>query len=991
MTYSRPANNGVRVSSSRSSANTPQVEITNRGSDLSPNSTTTRADRWSPQQAYQNGIQKSKEIGKFLDFFSDTVQPQIVQELDRRANRETGEFLQQFPAQDITSKGNEEYIDAFSSLSPRAQDGVINAQGAALSGAPYQQALETAYVNNPDVVALGNDDEARARRARGTATAIAEAREASGLSGLPAYQTAVNAEKLISAEGRAKTAAYKARIYQEGVNRRATLRTSAGLLLKDVALEINTYAASVEGDEAIIPRSLGATMQEIVDSAGETESVTGQTDVALGAIARAAEEMTPPEAQRFLEELESALSTPLVGVDKKTNLWDNPINERGDTLRSRIDEMVGKAEIESDKWNFNEVQVEIFRLYDLDTPESIQQADNLRAQYMDKFNNPEYAMRLFRNWEAMSRQPTDAQIDRQLDIEAKIINGTMTWKDVIAEGVAAPKGTYHPSFLLNASRNAMQDPNASPDKAAFNGWAEQQFNTDNKYEEKLFEDEILAGITGAYDKDEDDKPYVTNLGRKKLVEAKNVSRNIFVKKWREAAAAGTLDKFDARTEYINSLNAAKEQILGDVSKSDSDLPRTPKAAFDAWNGPALNGMIDASRKANRAVLPESSIAPKVIAAERAKNPNWSFDSLSDLQKKRLLAASFAMFKVYDLTTNTWRKPTQVEAQRKADEFVDTARRAIKEKANASVGPQARIPERVAVTEQEEAEASKRFQSPAYKNTVGILEKAAQYVQTKEPNSITTGIEMLKKVFNNKGMGEQAMQYADAFLNMVVGAAPATAQPLAYGDVDGISTLQTSWKEGSRGLKTGPMAQVSASTRVRPVPNAIANDQHELFVMIGVSEGTRTPGGGYTKAYYGHKDSGDGNSNRGTVSGGRVSGASPEMVDQRWMARLTGIQQRMRGNLIVLGLEPGTQGYNRVMFNILDLTVQSPQAAEGFVSRLVQMRDNNWTIESIAKARSDSFINPQTGRLEAGGFGNSYQRLFTDQRQRAGVYDYRRRL
>jgi hypothetical protein len=49
-----------------------------------------------------------------------------------------------------------------------------------------------------------------------------------------------------------------------------------------------------------------------------------------------------------------------------------------------------------------------------------------------------------------------------------------------------------------------------------------------------------------------------------------------------------------------------------------------------------------------------------------------------------------------------------------------------------------------------------------------------------------------------------------------------------------------------------------------------------------------------------------------------------------------------------------------------------------------------TIEAIAKARADSFFNPATGRLEAGGFGNNYARLLADQRSRAGTFDYRRR-
>ena len=107
--------------------------------------------------------------------------------------------------------------------------------------------------------------------------------------------------------------------------------------------------------------------------------------------------------------------------------------------------------------------------------------------------------------------------------------------------------------------------------------------------------------------------------------------------------------------------------------------------------------------------------------------------------------------------------------------------------------------------------------------------------------------------------------------------------------------------------------------------------------------------------------------------------------------LTNVQQRMRGPLMASGLEPGTAGFNRVMFNLIDLTVQSPAAARDFAGKLPEMKQKGWTVEAIAKARADSFINPETGRLDAPGFGNNYQRLFKDQRSRAGVYDYRRRI
>ena len=194
-----------------------------------------------------------------------------------------------------------------------------------------------------------------------------------------------------------------------------------------------------------------------------------------------------------------------------------------------------------------------------------------------------------------------------------------------------------------------------------------------------------------------------------------------------------------------------------------------------------------------------------------------------------------------------------------------------------------------------------------------------------------------------------------------------------------------------GIKTQPLPQLSATSSVRRVPIAIGSRDHPIFVAIGIAEGTRTPSGGNTKAYYGHTDPGDGNWNRGTVSGGR-NGGSPQQVDRQWMATLTSVAATMAPVLQRLGLRPDSQGWNRVMFNILDLQVQStPAAVRDFVGKLPQVMNQGLTIEAIAKARADSFFNPQTGRLEASGFGNNYSRLFADQRSRAGVYDYKRRF
>lgn len=248
---------------------------------------------------------------------------------------------------------------------------------------------------------------------------------------------------------------------------------------------------------------------------------------------------------------------------------------------------------------------------------------------------------------------------------------------------------------------------------------------------------------------------------------------------------------------------------------------------------------------------------------------------------------------------------------------------------------------------------------------------------------------------------QARQLAEAVVsNGLRALAGVVERPAAAGTLDAevqnlvaLPALSGAYKrQAPITIETQPLPQVTATASTGPVPLSINNDKHPYFLAIGIAEGTRTASGGYTKAYFGHTDPGDGFANRGTVSGGRGMGnASPRQVDRIWMGKLTRQAVAAAPVLQRYGLRPGTQGWHRAMFNVLDLSVQAPAAVADFVRKLSGVVRQGLTVEAIAKARADSFINPATGRLDAGGFGNSYSRLLADQRSRAGAYDYKRRL
>jgi hypothetical protein len=208
--------------------------------------------------------------------------------------------------------------------------------------------------------------------------------------------------------------------------------------------------------------------------------------------------------------------------------------------------------------------------------------------------------------------------------------------------------------------------------------------------------------------------------------------------------------------------------------------------------------------------------------------------------------------------------------------------------------------------------------------------------------------------------------------------------------ENLSALAAIWRnERPVTVETPALPQVVASAPAAPVPLAIRSDMHPIMVAIGINEGTRTADGGYTKAYYGHRDPGNGKLNVGTVSG--QQGGSPQASDRRWMGVLTSTAVKVTPLLQRMGIAANSVGFNRLLFNALDLAVQAPAALPDFLKRLPRIIQAGVTIESIAKARADAFFNPATGRLEAGGFGNNYSRLLADQRSRAGTFDYRRRV
>jgi hypothetical protein len=163
----------------------------------------------------------------------------------------------------------------------------------------------------------------------------------------------------------------------------------------------------------------------------------------------------------------------------------------------------------------------------------------------------------------------------------------------------------------------------------------------------------------------------------------------------------------------------------------------------------------------------------------------------------------------------------------------------------------------------------------------------------------------------------------------------------------------------------------------------AGGQNSLVsIAVGSAEGTRRPDGGFNQAYAGHIDPGNGVWNQGSFSYQHYS-TSPEDADARQLKRLKGqtevLEQIAASYSMSMTLEEKMNG--------IDLANQAPAAAidqGGYVDWLADAKQKGLKgADAILYARTNSYINPKTGRLNAPGLGNNWGRVEQDQARRMG--------
>jgi hypothetical protein len=187
----------------------------------------------------------------------------------------------------------------------------------------------------------------------------------------------------------------------------------------------------------------------------------------------------------------------------------------------------------------------------------------------------------------------------------------------------------------------------------------------------------------------------------------------------------------------------------------------------------------------------------------------------------------------------------------------------------------------------------------------------------------------------------------------------------------------------------PVPLPSESPAIVTPPPRDTDSSQDLFAggsdslvarAVGTAEGTRTPEGDRTTAYYGHVDPGNRRWNLGSFSY-QHGARSPEQADvaqlNRLQAQFAIIQAKADAHGLALSLPE--------QLNAIDLANQAPLAAlapEGYVDQLQQAKAQGLQgDDAVLQARTEAFWDPDRQQWDAPGLGNQADSIRQDQARR----------
>ncbi|HIK16048.1 MAG TPA: hypothetical protein IGS53_12290 [Leptolyngbyaceae cyanobacterium M33_DOE_097] len=186
----------------------------------------------------------------------------------------------------------------------------------------------------------------------------------------------------------------------------------------------------------------------------------------------------------------------------------------------------------------------------------------------------------------------------------------------------------------------------------------------------------------------------------------------------------------------------------------------------------------------------------------------------------------------------------------------------------------------------------------------------------------------------------------------------------------------------------PTAPAPAAPGVRRLDTLFKGGSQSVVARtVGHAEGTRTAAGGYTRAYRGHVDPGNGVWNLGTFSfqhcrEAKYRCSTAEQADRHQLRRLQRQARQLRQRAAALGMEMTLEEE----LNAIDLVNQSPRAAlarkEAYPEHLARARRMGLRGKrAILEGRVWAYWDGERKRWAAPGLGNTERGIRRDQRRR----------
>ena len=214
MTFSRPGFGSASIQPGSTLTSKPTISLP-KNTTVTDNAKL-RLDTSAPTTLANNELKRGQEIQNFLNFFTDDDKGLIQfgkAEIVRAADREVSAAVEQY-GPDFLSSSNatEEMRDAYSNMSPRAKEKVVERQGftAAVSYGPLLQAAMADPAIQGALTKPGNDPETVEARSLAQSQAQQKALEAAGFPN--GYQQLQFADALGKANGKVSSEYYKKRM-----------------------------------------------------------------------------------------------------------------------------------------------------------------------------------------------------------------------------------------------------------------------------------------------------------------------------------------------------------------------------------------------------------------------------------------------------------------------------------------------------------------------------------------------------------------------------------------------------------------------------------------------------------------------------------------------------------------------------------------------------------------------------------------------------------